>query len=730
MGGFSGLRIVSEGDSWFQYPITLTDIIDNLSADPDKAILSLGAAGDTVANMARRAEFLRAVERENASVLLLSAGGNDLLGDGALAAVLNPFSQGAEAKELVNWTAFGRRLDSIVAGYESMIRAVEAGFPRVKVFGHGYDLPFPQTGGPWLGTPLKAKGIPPKLGREVIRHLIDAFNDRLGALEHRYTGYTHIDLRGKVGGSASSWHDELHPKNAGYGRAANAFREQLGRISEDSETGSTLERGLLSGLAALFSPDDPRTEEQPQTLDNTMATIVLDPGHGGDPPPTRLGGSSWNNASGPNGTLEKNVTLDVARRTRDVLEQRGHTVVLTRDSDTNLSLRDRAAVAQTRAAPVFVSIHFNGFNNSVQGTETFAHNTSRAISDELCVNLQARVVAATGYNDRNASHPGGVKRGAFGVISQSRHHRDTACVLLEVSFMDVAAEETRLADANYLRRIATAIADGIDDYLGDEESFRGEDSFEDGFEAGAAGARVDSPTFESPAMFPRHHRGHHIAETDGGADENFIRVLRSFGHGRTRGSWGDQDDVNEFQSSQIGEAPFEGFGADLEADTRRLRRIFPAREFSAFDLGDFEDFIEGLGLQFFQPAEFLFMGAGNESGACAGLNHFPARALWDNIAHTAQMLDEIRRRLNAPVRILSCYRSPAYNDCVGGASGSLHMNFNAIDWTCSSGSASAWRQVARDVRASNQNWVGGIGFYPSSNFIHVDTRGTEANWQQ
>jgi N-acetylmuramoyl-L-alanine amidase len=93
------------------------------------------------------------------------------------------------------------------------------------------------------------------------------------------------------------------------------------------------------------------------------------------------------------------------------------------------------------------------------------------------------------------------------------------------------------------------------------------------------------------------------------------------------------------------------------------------------------------------------------------------------------MLDEIRRRLGAPVRILSCYRSPAYNSCIGGESASLHMKFNAIDWRCDSGSVQEWHRAAKDVRRSKPEFLGGVGLYVNSRFIHIDTRGHEANWQ-
>ena len=113
-------------------------------------------------------------------------------------------------------------------------------------------------------------------------------------------------------------------------------------------------------------------------------------------------------------------------------------------------------------------------------------------------------------------------------------------------------------------------------------------------------------------------------------------------------------------------------------------------------------------------------------GACAGRNRPPPQALWTNIANTARMLDEIRHRLNAKCTILSAYRNLAYNSCVGGESASLHMKYNAIDFRCVSGTPAQWHTVAKAVRASAAVFKGGIGKY--SSFVHIDTRGHDADW--
>jgi N-acetylmuramoyl-L-alanine amidase len=193
-----------------------------------------------------------------------------------------------------------------------------------------------------------------------------------------------------------------------------------------------------------------------------MATIVLDPGHGGTQP---IGGSDPNHAKGPSGLLEKTITLDIAKRVKTRLDGNGHTVVLTRSTDRNLSLADRAGVAKRLQAPVFVSIHFNGFDGRTQGTETFCHTTHSAKSAVLCRSVQKGAVGATGLMDRNSGAPGGVKTQTLGVLKPSSHDSNTACVLVEVSFMDVLAEDARLNTEPYKDKVADGLVSGIGDYL-------------------------------------------------------------------------------------------------------------------------------------------------------------------------------------------------------------------------------------------------------------------------
>lgn len=128
----------------------------------------------------------------------------------------------------------------------------------------------------------------------------------------------------------------------------------------------------------------------------------------------------------------------------------------------------------------------------------------------------------------------------------------------------------------------------------------------------------------------------------------------------------------------------------------------------------------------FEAREFLAMGGSNQpGGSCAGLNRPPPRELWENCIGLSKVLQEFRNRVGASVRIHSMYRSPEYNACVGGKPGSQHKQFRAADLSVSTGLPSSWRDILRKMR-SEGIFSGGIGTYRT--FVHVDTRGTNANW--
>ena len=102
----------------------------------------------------------------------------------------------------------------------------------------------------------------------------------------------------------------------------------------------------------------------------TKALVVIDAGHGGHDPGT----------TSANGIREKGINLDVATKVAGILQQRGVTVVMTRQDDRYIELEERADIANHRNADLFVSIHSDSNpNRSLQG---FTVYVARAGSPE------------------------------------------------------------------------------------------------------------------------------------------------------------------------------------------------------------------------------------------------------------------------------------------------------------------------------------------------------------
>ena len=150
---------------------------------------------------------------------------------------------------------------------------------------------------------------------------------------------------------------------------------------------------------------------------------------------------------------------------------------------------------------------------------------------------------------------------------------------------------------------------------------------------------------------------------------------------------------------------------------------------SGFDHAAFADFINGLNLRFFKQYEFLVLGGRHSDphSPAFGKNTLPPRDMWSQMALTAQILDAFRLRIGAPVRITNAYRSPEYNRAIGGAKGSQHMKFNALDFVVEGGSTVGhWVRTLRVMRNEERMFKGGIGQY--SSFAHLDTRGVNVDW--
>ncbi|WP_054706214.1 N-acetylmuramoyl-L-alanine amidase [Bacillus sp. JCM 19041] len=172
-------------------------------------------------------------------------------------------------------------------------------------------------------------------------------------------------------------------------------------------------------------------------------TIVIDPGHGGNDP-----------GAVANGLEEKEVVLDVAVQTKQMLEAAGAEVLMTRQADTYIGLNERAQMANANEADTFVSIHANGWEQpSANGTETY-HFPSSGQGRALAESLQNELVAELGRTDR------GVKSGNLSVLRQTV----MPAALVELAFVTNVEEAELMKTAAFREGAAEAIYQGLMNY--------------------------------------------------------------------------------------------------------------------------------------------------------------------------------------------------------------------------------------------------------------------------
>ncbi|MDQ7095557.1 N-acetylmuramoyl-L-alanine amidase [Desulfosporosinus sp. PR] len=182
-------------------------------------------------------------------------------------------------------------------------------------------------------------------------------------------------------------------------------------------------------------------------------TIVVDPGHGG--PDT--------GAIGPSGTYEKNNTLAVGLNLANDLRSAGARVILTRSTDVSPAtgtyselsdLQARTKLANDQKADLYISLHNDSFSNpSSSGTTTYYSSASSVASQSkaLAASIQSELVKQIGLPSR------GVKDEPFYVIKNTK----MPAVLVEIGFISNPNEEKLLGSADFQRKTALGIYQGV-----------------------------------------------------------------------------------------------------------------------------------------------------------------------------------------------------------------------------------------------------------------------------
>jgi N-acetylmuramoyl-L-alanine amidase len=175
-----------------------------------------------------------------------------------------------------------------------------------------------------------------------------------------------------------------------------------------------------------------------------FSAVTIDAGHGGKD----SGGVSGRRAA--LSLREKDMTLDTAKRVRELLRRGGLRTAMVREDDHFVELDDRVAFANRQGpGSILVSIHYDAVGSSgPNGAKTFFW---RADSHGLATRIQAHLVAKTGEANL------GVLRRRLRLT----RNPNVPCVLCECAYLTNPAEAARVANEKYRRRIAEAIADGI-----------------------------------------------------------------------------------------------------------------------------------------------------------------------------------------------------------------------------------------------------------------------------
>lgn len=219
---------------------------------------------------------------------------------------------------------------------------------------------------------------------------------------------------------------------------------------------------LLFFLSGLIEEKNNRQTVAVMSLSLANKAILVDPGHGGYDP----------GVVGKGGVLEKDITLTVAKRLAANLGQAGAMVLMTRETDTDLSdpgttglmakkredLKRRVALANDNKADLYISIHVNSFPSpNSRGAQCFVQPGSTE-SKKAAMHIQSELARLLNNTDRQPKE----------VDYFITRNTLMPTVIVETGFITNGAEEKLLQDEEYQSKLAWAIYAGVVKYFAQE----------------------------------------------------------------------------------------------------------------------------------------------------------------------------------------------------------------------------------------------------------------------
>ncbi len=215
----------------------------------------------------------------------------------------------------------------------------------------------------------------------------------------------------------------------------------------DKDESSSVRQAAVSGDKAESGEDDTSSDEPENGLGYELK-VCIDPGHGGED-------CGAENVEGTR--FEKDDTLKLGLKVRDALEEKGITVVMTRDTDVLLALDEITDIANNANADLFVSLHRNSANPEYQGFEIWVSNYEPEADTLLASNILSAIDKVGITDNRNVN---------YGFIGepQSNYHVNRCThmpsCLCEMGF--ITNEEDNEYYDKYMDEYAQAIADAVE----------------------------------------------------------------------------------------------------------------------------------------------------------------------------------------------------------------------------------------------------------------------------
>jgi hypothetical protein len=228
--------IVTEGDSWFDYPSC--DLISHINSQGE-VVRNFAHYGNTLGDMLsyeqkkQMTSFANWVKQNDAKVkcFLLSAGGNDFLSQSTdsinsspLWAILKNCTNGQDIKDYFDEQKFTNLMESVEKKYDDYLNFINSQFSDITIIGHGYHYVIPNgkrftldlagislfKKGPWLLPVFEDLNTPIKYRKEILIRLIDGFYNVLERMKKKYKNFDYVDFR-MISFSDVYWENEIHP---------------------------------------------------------------------------------------------------------------------------------------------------------------------------------------------------------------------------------------------------------------------------------------------------------------------------------------------------------------------------------------------------------------------------------------------------------------------------------------------------------------------------------------